>query len=140
MNIQIKRILFVLLLVLLFIGFTHTIVAHASGIYQETPPPDPTFTLKDAFTFLGAPATIAIFLSFLAERLPQWRNLDSSVQMIVSTAVALALGYGSYALRTYTPAWLVADVQPYVTITVTLTPFIISQIWHKKDKASPQLE
>jgi len=91
-------------------------------------------SIQEFLTWFAMSGGSAVAVSWIAERIPQFQALSSSVKQWVMFVASTLLAIGSYALLTYVPAETLSQVAPYFAIVVSVFgTFFLNQIAHVND-------
>ena len=94
-------------------------------------------SITEFITWLASSAGASAVAAFLLERLPAFKRLPTENKPWIVYAVSLALALAAYAIQTYVPADVLAQLQPIFVIIAGLTvPFVATQLAHANDPAA----
>ncbi len=92
-------------------------------------------SLAQALQYLisgGSVALAAAFCSWLAENVPQYQALTAGAKQIVMVVVCLALSLGAWAIQTYVPPAVLAQLAaPFGIAAATIAALLVNQAWHQ---------
>lgn len=93
--------------------------------------------LTQFLTWLITSAGASAVASFLLERWPAFQRQPSDSKPWIVYIASVALALTAYAVQTYVPAAVLAQLQPVFVIIAGLTvPFVASQFAHAQDPAA----
>ncbi len=94
--------------------------------------------LEEVLLFLvagGSAAVIAVLFSFLAENFEFWHKINSTLKLVLSLVLSIAIGAGAYYLLALPD--LISFIQPYYALIVTIVlAWLGSQLAYMKSRAS----
>ena len=79
----------------------------------------------------GCAVISAMLISYLAEKEPRFQALDSDIKRFVMIFTSLVLGLTAWAVMTYVPAEVLAQLQaPFEIIFLAVSATLANQAWH----------
>jgi hypothetical protein len=76
-------------------------------------------TFGEFATWLATAGAFGFIMSLVVEWVPGWENANSNLKFFVTLALALGLGFASYALVTWVPAGIKESAEPYYQLIIT---------------------
>lgn len=93
--------------------------------------------LREFLIWLGTSAGAGAALSFIAERIPAFNALTSTVKAYIHLLGSLALALAAYAVMTFVPAETLDALLPWFQIVAAgVGTWIVNQVAHKADPAA----
>lgn len=86
------------------------------------------------FVWLASASGATAFLSFVAERIPAFQKLTSAEKGYVMLGGSLAVSLAAFAVLTYTPADVLAQLAPWFQVAYgVVVAWMANQFAHKQD-------
>lgn len=93
--------------------------------------------LTQFLTWLATSAGATVALAFIAERVPAFQTLTPQGRSLVHLIGSIAIALAAYAVLTFVPAEVLAQIAPVFQIVYGVAgAWIAGQIGHKADPAA----